>query len=172
MSMAFGLSSLGIGKVADYAKQNTVVGKGIFKDGTSSPKLETDPSKAGSASDLMGQITRQQWDDYVARFQPYDKKLIDLATGQADNEAAIQRAREGVAGAYDVANGTMQRNNERLGLSLANDESAAIANRSANSKALAELNVVNNTRLHAEDRDKQILSGSGAVGLRSANPRA
>ena len=133
--------------------------------------VETDPSKRGSASDLMGKITREQWSDYVTRFQPYDQKLIGLATGQADNELAIKRARSGVGASFEVAQGSQQRSNERLGLSSAADETAVMARNSANAKTLAELNVVNNTRLHAEDRDNQILAGGNSAGLRAANPR-
>ena len=143
------------------------VGDSVLGKAAQESKKSNDPTKAGSASDLIANITREQWQDYLNRFQPYDRKLIDLATGNNDNEAAVERARSGVQSSFDVANGTQQRNTERLGLSTLPDEAQAIERNSKQAQTLSELNVVNNTRLHAQDRDQKLLAGSGAVSLRS-----
>lgn len=127
----------------------------------------TDPTKSGSASDQMGNLLRAEWDDYITRFAPYDKKLIDLAVSDQDNLAAVDRARSGVAASFDVASGTRQRNNERLGLSNVADVSTSLNRQTGNNRTLAELSVINKTRMHADDRDKSILSGDAAAGLKS-----
>lgn len=127
----------------------------------------TDPTKAGSASDLMGNLLRSEWGDYTNRFAPYDQRLIGLATSDEDNQQAIARARDNVGSSFDVAAGTRQRNNERLGLSNYADVTQSLNRQTANSRALAELSAVNKTRLHAQDRDKSIMSGDAAAGLKS-----
>lgn len=125
------------------------------------------PANSGSASDRMGRLIRAEWNDYVNRFQPYDKQLIGLATSDADNNAAIERARTGVAGSFDVAQGTLQRNQQRLGLSSVADEVAAQDRNTAMAKTAAEVNAVNGTRLHTQDRDLSLMAGDAAAGLKS-----
>lgn len=140
-----------------------------YKNGMLRPPEEssTDPTKSGSASDRMGNLIRAEWDDYVTRFQPYDQKLIGLATGQQDNEQAIARARGSVAGSFDVAQGTLGRNKERLGLSSVSDEAAVQNRNTATARTTSELNAINGTRIHAQDRDLSLMAGDAAAGLKS-----
>lgn len=126
-----------------------------------------DPTKKGSASDQMGNLLRAEWYDYEKRFAPYDQDLIGLATSDEDNQQAIARARQGVGGAFDTAAGTMQRNRERMGVTGLADVDNSISRQMAGSRTLAELSAVNNTRLHAQDRDKSIMAGDAAAGLKS-----
>jgi hypothetical protein len=128
---------------------------------------KNNPTKSGSASDRMGSLLRSEWNDYVTRFAPYDQKLKDLATSTIDNEQAIDRARQNVAGSFQTSAGTLQRNNERLGLSSAADVSQSLTRQTLGNRTLAELNAINKTRLHAEDRDKSIMAGDAAAGLKS-----
>lgn len=132
------------------------------------PQITADEAtKPGSASDQMGKLMRAEWDDYITRFAPYDQKLIGLATSDEDNQQAIDRARAGVSSAFDTATGTLQRNNERLGVSGLADVNQSMSRQIANNRTLAELNVANKTRLHAQDRDKSIMAGDAAAGLKS-----
>lgn len=126
-----------------------------------------DPTKKGSASWQMGELLKAEWEDYEQRFAKYDQKLIGLATSDADNQHAIARARAGVASSFDTAAGTMQRNNERLGVSGLADVNQSMNRQMATDRTLAELNVMNKTRLHAQDRDKSIMAGDAAAGLKS-----
>ncbi len=155
-------------KANQRAQMDTMVGghsRAFDKDKPSS----SDPSQAGSASDQMASITREQWDDYVTRFQPYESQVVGLATGQADNEAAIARARGSVTGAFDVSQGTMMRDRERFGLASAGanpDEMPALQARSGLSRAAAEVAAINGARTETNNRDMQLLSGNMAIGLR------
>lgn len=126
-----------------------------------------DPTKEGSASDQMGNLLRAEWGDYLNRFSPYDQKLIGLATSDEDNQQAIARARANVGSSFDTSTATMQRNNERLGLSNYANRAQSLNRQTASSRTLAELNAVNKTRLHVQDRDKSIMSGDAAAGLKS-----
>ncbi len=129
---------------------------------------EDEATKPGSASDKLGSLIRAEWDDYLTRFAPYDQKLVGLATSDEDNQQAINRARQSVTGAFDTAAGTLQRNNERLGVSGLSDVTASMNRQSSSSRTLAELSAVNKTRLHAQDRDQSIMAGDAAAGLKSS----
>lgn len=130
--------------------------------------ITNDPTKYGSASWHIGELTRKEWDDYEKRFQPYDQKLINIATGKQDNEAAIANARGLASASFDIANNINYRNRSRLGLSTAADEMKSSMRLRDTNKTLAELSAVNNTRLAGEDRDMKIMSGNAAVGLRDS----
>lgn len=155
-----------LGLNGNSIRQKTSLGYMAYDKAKPSP-AESDSTKAGSASDKMGNLIRAEWDDYVTRFQPYDQKLIGLATGDADNQAAIQRARGTVGQSFDVAQGTLQRNQERLGLSNAADEVAVQNRNTATAKTISELNAINGTRIHAQDRDLSLMAGDAAAGLKS-----
>jgi hypothetical protein len=130
--------------------------------------ISNDPTKFGSASWHIGELTRKEWEDYKTRFQPYDQKLINIATGKEDNEAAIARARGLASASFDNSNWMKVRNRERLGLSSTADEMNSSMRMRDTNKTLAELSAVNNTRLAGEDRDMKIMSGNAAVGLRDS----
>jgi len=132
------------------------------------PAPSNDPTKAGSASDRAGRLHREEWYDYLSRFQPYDQKLLALATGDGDNKAAIQRSRESVGTAFDVATGSMQRDLSRMGLSEAADERSQRDASTGLARAAAEVSAVNGARLHTQDRDMKLMSGDMATGLRGS----
>jgi hypothetical protein len=131
--------------------------------------ITNDPTKFGSASWHIGELTRQEWDDYEKRFQPYDQKLINIATGKEDNEAAIANARGLASASFDVANGINYRNRSRLGLSTAADEMKSSMRLRDTNKTLAELSAVNNTRMAGEDRDMILLLVCAIVDYRGLN---
>jgi hypothetical protein len=151
---------------ASQTNSQAIPGRSIVQPIKTS-KTVTDPTKSGSASDRMGQLIRSEWDDYVTRFQPYDQRVISMATGDEDNLAAVGRARAGVAGSFDVAQGTLQRNKERLGLSDAVDEVAVNNRNTTTARTSSELNAINGTRIHAQDRDLSLMAGDAAAGLKS-----
>lgn len=135
------------------------------------PGESDDPAKIGSASWKIGELMRKEWDDYVTRFQPYDKKLIGIATGQADNDAMVANARAGVNNSFAVSNGTTLRNLSRLGISQSSDEVLSNNRINDTNKTLADISTSNNARMAAEDRDMKIMSGNAAVGLRDSRLR-
>ena len=144
------------------------VNRGSITPTSNAPaKVETNPTKAGSASDRIANLMRAEWDDYLTRFQPRDQQLLGIATGTVDNEAAITRSRESAGGAFDAAQGTLNRDMSRLGLSSMPDEAAPNRRNTQAAKTAAEVAAINGARISTQDRDLQLMSGDMAAGLRS-----
>lgn len=120
------------------------------------------------ASDKIARIYREEWQDYLNRFAPYDQKLIQAGTGDLDNQQAIDRARESSITAFDVAQQSQQRDLSRLGVSDNPEERQYRESRTARQRKAAEIDATNRARLHTQDRDQQILTGGAATGLREA----
>lgn len=129
--------------------------------------METNPSKPGSASDRIARLMRAEWSDYLARYQPRDKQLLELASGTADNNAAILRSREAAGTGFAVAQGSLDRDMSRLGLSSSADERTLNQRNTQTAKTAAEVSAMNGARIHTQDRDQSLLSGDMATGLRS-----
>ncbi|WP_339898291.1 hypothetical protein [uncultured Gilvimarinus sp.] len=120
------------------------------------------------ASNRMAGILRRDWDSYMENYAPYDAKLREMVMGDADNEAAIDRARETTRDSFAASREAGERDRSRAGLSLAQDEADVINRRSQRNGTLAEVNAANQTRLHMQDRDMQMMAGNMAGGLRQA----
>lgn len=115
----------------------------------------TEAGWTDSASEVAADITRKQWQDWQQRFQPYDKRLADLAMGKEDNQQAEARAGSAVDSAFKTAQGTYSRNRARYGLS----DTAGMSDRMALSNTAAKVGAVNQTRLATQDRDMAMMTG-------------
>lgn len=155
------ISSTGQGNYAQGGFATTAVAPFVFRS-------ETDPTKVGSASDRIANLHRSEWQDYLTRFQPRDRQLLNLASGTLDNEQAIARSREAAGTGFDVAEQSLQRDMSRLGLSQSADEVAQRGRSNSMARAAAEVSAVNGARLHTQDRDLKLMSGDMATGLRSS----
>lgn len=131
-------------------------------------RVETNPTKEGSASDRVAEIMRAEWDDYLARFQPRDQQLLGIATGTDDNNAAILRSQQSAGTGFGVAQGSLNRDMSRMGLSSAPDEVAVNQRNTQAAKTAAEVGAINGARISTEDRDMKLMSGDMATGLRSS----
>lgn len=118
-----------------------------------------------SASDTFAQITRDQWADYKNTFAPYENQLIALSTGDADNLQSEQRAAGAVENSFNSSLGTLARDRSRLGVSIGSDQAADEKRLGATLKTASLVGGTNKARLHAQDRDKAVLTG-GLSGLR------
>jgi len=124
-------------------------------------------SSKTSASDRMAALYRDQWSGWKNKFLKYDKQLIGLASGQEDNIQTESLVRDSVTRGFEVAREDGRIGRERLGLSMSNEEQNYIDKQSKKSEMTAMVTNVGKARLHADDRDKQILSGGMATGLSS-----
>src|SRR5690606_11258661 len=131
---------------------------------TSAPS-SNDPSKVGSAAWARGQLHRAEWEDYLSRFRPRDDQLREIVMGTQDNEQAIDRARLSVDTSFASAQGSLDRNRQRLGLSDMPDVSAQRDHSMGLARTAAEVDAVNRTRMHTKDRDMKLMSGNLATGL-------
>lgn len=131
-------------------------------------KGSNEATKAGSASDRIGNLHRAEWADYVKRFEPRDQQLLGIATGNTDNQQAIDRSLSSVGGAFNVSRGSLDRDMSRMGLSSLPDERLQRERGSLSAQRAAEVSAVNGARIHTQDRDMKLMSGDMASGLRSS----
>lgn len=131
--------------------------------------LSTDQpvQKNESASDTMARLQRAEWDDYKARFEPYNQKLIGLATGDEDNQQAVAMARSSAGLSFANAQRAADQDRERYGTALNADELQANTRGLSHAKAVADVGAVNQARLAASDRDMDIMSGDMSSGLKT-----
>lgn len=142
-----------------------------LKSGVYTDKKWWDPSQPdsgdSSASDTYARIIRDQWADYKNTFAPYEEQLIALSTGNADNAQSEQRAAGAVENSFNSSLGTLARDRSRLGVSIGSDQAADEKRLGATLKTASLVGATNKARLHAQDRDKAVLTG-GLSSLRGA----
>lgn len=130
-----------------------------------------DPSAAFSgdqgASTVLGQLSRSQWDDWKARFQPYVGKLASIATSDTYAGEQAATAAESVNKSFDSANKGLQMQQQGMGLTLSPAQQAAQDRKMQIGRASASVDASNNARISARDLQEQIMSGGmGLAGLR------
>ena len=121
-----------------------------------------------TASDTYAGIIRDQWADYTNRFAPWENKLVSMATSNEDNQLSEQRASNAVGNSFNTSKGILSRDRSRLGISLTPEEQADESRLGAGLQAAANNSAVLKARLHAQDRDNQMLSGGGGLNINSA----
>lgn len=122
-----------------------------------------DPNQAfqgdQGASELLGQLSRAQWEDWKARFAPYITKLADYATDpNAAGDAATQ-AKSSVGLAFDTATTVNDQNRERYGVNLSPEQQAAQQRATSVGRSAAMASAGNEARISALDRQQAILAG-------------
>ncbi|MEW5251060.1 hypothetical protein [Microbulbifer discodermiae] len=122
----------------------------------------------GSAENTLARIYRAEWQDYLKRFAPYEDKAIDFATNPEAVTEAVDRAGEAMDQSFATSKESLQRDRSRFGLSMSPREQASESRSNAASGTAAKLAARNNTRMHVQDRQQQVMSGTGAIGLREA----
>ena len=126
------------------------------------------PAFSGSARDTNAAITRSQWGDYKARFQPLEGQLqdgltFDPMTGAQNTQLIAQNigaATTAVGNAYDSGAATQQRNLSRMGIQPTEAQQSSIQRAGAISKAAATVDAENMTRNRLADRNQEIALGS------------
>lgn len=122
-----------------------------------------DPNQAfqgdQGASELLGQLSRAQWEDWKTRFAPYITKLADQAMDPNAATDAADQAKSSVGLAFDTATTVNDQNRERYGVSLSPEQQQA-QERSANvGRSAAMASAGNEARISALDRQQSILAG-------------
>lgn len=75
-------------------------------------------------------------------------------------------AREASETGFGLADASYKRNQSRYGISNTAEEQNILDNQNALAKTAARVGAVNGARLHAANRDKQLMTGDLSVGLR------
>ena len=125
------------------------LGKSILGGGGSAPSQV--------ASNEFAAVTQQQWSDYVNTFMPIENQLIQYATSPTTVSDAMSTASTGVQNAYAAQQGTQQRQNQELGVTLTPQQQAAQKRDSAISQSLADVSAQNNARDLATQNQQSIL---------------
>lgn len=123
------------------------------------------PPATQSASDQMGQLYRDEFDNWMTQFFPVDQQLMGLANSNADNLQSVQGAHDATVTGFQQARqaDTLQR--QGLGTALSPEEQSYIDNKSQRAEKAGLASNMNSARLNARDRDMSILSGSASAGL-------
>jgi len=122
-----------------------------------------DPNQAfrgnQGASELLGQLSRAQWEDWKSRFAPYITKLADYATDPNAAQDAATQAKSSVGLAFDTATTANDQNRERYGVALS-PEQQRVQERTTNvGRSAATASAGNEARISALDRQQAILAG-------------
>jgi hypothetical protein len=122
------------------------------------------------ASTVLGQLSRAQWDDWKARFQPYVDKLANIATSDSFAGEQAATATESVNKSFDSANKGLQMQQQGMGLTLSPAQQAAQDRKMQLGRASASVDASNNARISARDLQEQIMAGGlGLSGLKSGD---
>ncbi|WP_428398319.1 hypothetical protein [Marinobacter salarius] len=111
------------------------------------------------ASELLGQLSRAQWEDWKNRFAPYITKLADYATDPNAAADAADQAKSSVGLAFDTATTVNNQNRDRYGVSLSPEQMAAQERSTKVGRTAAMASAGNEARISALDRQQAILAG-------------
>jgi len=113
-----------------------------------------------SAADQFAALTRQQWQDYVSQFIPFENDLLEYARNPAVVTQNVEQARAGVAAAFDAQQGITQRKLRAKQQTLTPEEQAAMEKQTALSRSLADVQAANTAREMTVSRQRSV---AGAV---------
>lgn len=116
------------------------------------------------ASDMLAEVTRQQWADYVSTFIPIENQLIKYATDPAVVSNAMSEASQNVNQAFNAQEGATQRNLKGLGITLSEDERAAQTRSMGLARSLADVGNQNVARDLTTQRQQSILGNPAPQG--------
>lgn len=120
-----------------------------------------------SASQTFADLTRQQWDDYLTDFVPFENTMIRYATDPNTVTNAVAAARGDVANSFEMQQGVQDRRLRGLGLTLDADEQRAVERQTGLARSLADVTAANMTTERVMDRQQSLL-GAPAPNIRSA----
>lgn len=131
--------------------------------------MYVNPGKADwgrtSATELLGDLTRYQWEDWKTRFAPYITQLADIATDTQRPEASAQRAMETVGTSFEGARKGLELQESRQGIALTDQQRQSRERMLGLAEAGAKANAANTTRNAVRDQQQQILAGGAGLTL-------
>lgn len=133
---------------------------------SSSGLTTVDPESAfkgdNGGTDLMGKITRAQWNHYKETFLPsIEKAMAEIGNEDVLNKQ-IARGEEAVNSQYSNAFSDAMNSSASLGANLDPDQANSLSRRLAFDKDKALGSVRNLTRQAKSDRDMQLIAGSAS----------
>ena len=145
-----------------YATNGDNGGNGTGARGLSSDTTdinEIDVNSEGGAGEINAAITREQWEDYKKRFQPYEDRLAAIYKNGGMMEGEAERIPEAVNQSFTTMRGIADRQLSRYGISP-NEDQAVSRNRMASlDQAIASVDAKNNLYATADERQDKIMTG-------------
>ena len=145
-----------------YATNGGNGGNGTGARGLSSDTTdinEIDVNSEGGAGEINAAITREQWEDYKKRFQPYEDRLAAIYKNGGMMEGEAERIPEAVNQSFTTMRGIADRQLSRYGISP-NEDQAVSRNRMASlDQAIASVDAKNNLYATADERQDKIMTG-------------
>ena len=120
------------------------------------------------AADTYAALTREQWQDYVTNFVPYENKLIDYSTDPNVVANNMVGASADVNASFDARAAATTRRLGGLGLTLDADEQRVSTRTMGLARSLADVGAQNTARDSTLARQQSIL-GNPAPELRGLN---
>lgn len=122
-----------------------------------------DPNQAmrgdQGASQLLGQLNRAQWSDWLNRFSPYVDELANVAQDNSAPGMAATNASNAVGLAYDSSQQGLELQRQGYGISQTPQQKAAEERRTNIERSASMVSAGNEARISAQDRQQSILAG-------------
>jgi|GEM_PF-2956244 hypothetical protein len=121
------------------------------------------------AANRYAAISRDQWNDYKKRFQPFEQELIDLAHNDGSEE--IEMAKDYTQSSMDAQKASGELSLSRMGIGMTADQAKASDRSFGIEKMAATVSAMNDAAQHADDRRNAIMTG-GMASLSQATGRS
>lgn len=122
-----------------------------------------DPNQAmrgdQGASQLLGQLNRAQWNDWLNRFSPYVDELANVAQDSSAPGTAAANASSAVGLAYDNSQQGLDQQRQGYGVNQTTQQQAAEQRRTNVERSASMVSAGNEARISAQDRQDAILAG-------------
>lgn len=115
-----------------------------------------------AASEKRAGLVREQWQDYQTRFQPVENQIInEMGSGKNTtlNAGNVARAQAGTDTAYSNAAGSMNRDYQRYGQGMTQNQDQALMTNFNTNLAASKANATNQATLQDADMRQQVVGG-------------
>ena len=126
------------------------------------PTMSTDnslPELQGSASDARAAISRQQYSDFLRRFNPVRMKLAGMYDNPMLRQESLSQAGAMVRDSFDRLPEQRERYLSGLGLEMGEQEQASMQRQDNLAESLADVTARNRAQRAFDDRNEQIAVG-------------
>jgi len=125
---------------------------------------QVNPNDKEFASKTYANLVYSQWEDYLARFNPYEKRTMDLAESKELLNQQLSRVTTNVNNSFSTPNmnaGALQQ--RRYGITDNAEQSTASGNKRDMNQALSMAHGKNNTRVANQDMRMGLVTGSDST---------
>lgn len=147
---------------------NTLYGGYADTSGTAIPNFRG----KNKASQTRAWLARQEWQDYLTRFAPREKELIQ----RTSREGAIEELNTRLGSinldtqrGFKANKGTTDRLSQRYGVTASGADIAARDQVSGVQESLSNVDAINKTRDHIANRNVNVIGGGGGTSRQLIN---